>query len=177
MIISKIRGSHHAIPIGKIKLSYLYETLRYVCSIHPLFDDSWKSLQTSRPDICLKFILEHTDITYSAVCTELGFFIKTTMALLNHQSHRSILADNFKAFDQILQGLQSNPNVATISKCVIYKIPFDTPFMVKSKFTTYYLLFNFWPVIQSQKLFQELSDASTDFGKKYFSIILFLSVT
>ena len=170
MIISKVRGSHKSIPIGKIRLAYLYEALRHACSIHPLFDDKWTSLHTSNISLCLDFIIQNVSITSSPSCKELGFYIKTLMAVLNHPTHRTLLSDNLNAFCDIFSGFQSNPNLATVSKCAVYKIPFGFPHCVRSKSTTYYLLFNFVPLIQSQKFVHDLTETNK-FGKSLLFLL------
>ena len=166
MIISKIRGTHRHIPIGKIRLAYLYETLRYTCSIHPLFEEDWTTLYTSDLPVCLNFVIQNVNISFSPSCLELGYFIKALMAILNHPSHTLVLKNNQSTFMEILSGFQSNPNVATVSKCSIYKIPFCSPRFVKSKYTTYYLLFNFVPLLQSQRFFNNILDNCDNYGKR-----------
>ena len=170
MIVSKIRGTHKSIPIGKIRLAYLYESIRYACSIHPLYEEKWSSIQTSNISLCLDFVIQNASITSSPSCKELGFYIKTLMAILNHPSHRTLLSDNLGVFCDIFSGFQSNPNLATVSKCSVYKIPFGFPHCIRTKNTTYYLLFNFVPLIQSQKFVHDLSEAN-NYGKSYIIFV------
>ena len=169
MIISKVRGTHRTIPIGKIQATYLYETLRYIISIHPLFDESWRNISTSDPDVCLNILRQFKSLASSPTCEELGYYLKTIMAVLNHSSRTIIFSYNLELFFKIFNGLQNNPNIATLSKCSIYKIPFGSKLTVRSKWTTYYLLINFVPILQSQKLFQNLVDHNDDYSKSLYS--------
>ena len=171
MIISKVRGTHQFVPIGKIKVTYLYETLRYTCMIHPNFEDHWSTVGTTDIKACLDFIKFSIDIIYSATCSETAYFIKTLMAVLNHKTHLAIISKNYSLFGTILNGLQSNPNLAVISKCSVYKMPFGSPLIVKSHLTTYYLIFNFAPIIQSHKFLQEITENTDDYGMFLLSLL------
>ena len=176
MIISKIRGTHRSIPIGKIKLTYLYETIRYLCSIHPLFEESWTKTSTSNPQLCLEVLEQFVLLAASPSCKELGHFLQTLMAVLNHNSYLELLTSHTQLFMKIHEGLQSNPNIATVSKCTIFKVPLNSPFTIKHRWTTYYLLFNFVPVIQSQKFFHNLMEHNNEYSKSMVLFKIFLSV-
>ena len=171
MIVSKIRGTHRSIPIGKIKIVYLYETLRYTCSLHAHFEHGWNSISTSNVESCMEFLYFSSDLAQSATSVESGYFIKTLMAILNHKSRLQILSKNFALFTNILTDMQINPNLALVSKCSIYKIPMGTSNIIKTHTTSYYLVFNFAPIVQAQKFFRDLTIDTSEYGR-IFSIII-----
>ena len=139
MILRKIKGPQFFTPIGKIKLEWLHEQLIFTILNHALAKDFWSEIGTTNVQVCLEFLMEHLQITTSPLCTELQYYLETCIAVINLKSYKKIMSKHFKLFEQILHNLQLNDNNAIISKCTIYKLPYNTPFVLPHKITTYYI--------------------------------------
>ena len=138
MILRKVKGPQFHLPIGKIKLECLHEMLLTIINNHPLTKDTWNSIGTNNLYTCILFLREFLEITAGPICSELGMYLETVMSVINRKDYRQILRNNLQLFTDIVDNLQLNPNNAVICKCEVYKLPFNTPFILPCKTTTYY---------------------------------------
>ena len=140
MALRKIRGHQFTMPVGKIKLECLHEVLLFTIGNHSLSKVEWSSIKTNDVQTCIDFLKSSLDITLGPICQGLEMFLETTIAIINRNDYRKILSLNFQLFLDILSNLQLNENNASVSKCTVFKLPHDSPFILRTSFTTYYLI-------------------------------------
>ena len=138
MILRKITGPHFYLPIGKLKVECLHEVLIEIISNHTLANENWNLICTNKLETCISFLAEFLDITTSPMCSELGMYLETVMAVINRSDYRTTVSKYFQLFTNILDNLQLNPNNSVICKCTVFKLPFASPFIMPCKTTTYY---------------------------------------
>ena len=172
MALRKVRGHHFVTPLGKIKIECLHEVLLYTIGNHVMAASEWKTIQTNNTNNCISFLTSCIEITLGPICKELGFYLETTMAILNRNDYRKVLSWHFDLFLEILSNLQLNENNATVSKCTIFKLPYNSPFVVSTSHTTYYIIIEISKPFESPKEFTNFLQSDLKGSKlKHFFII------
>ena len=138
MILRKVRGPQFHLPIGKIKIECIHEVLLAIITNHPLSNESWNTVVTDNTDTVIAFLYEFLEISTGPLCSELGMYLNTVMAILNRVDYKIHLSKHFMLFSDILDNLQLNPNNSCMCKCTVFKLPSNLPFILPHKLTTYY---------------------------------------